>query len=88
MNDLDDPILDALRKRIDDIAEMCNERIRPWEPDAGPRAVRLFNELAKPYIDAMCEYVAATRPKFSFPVPWCNSLADLVPVDETENYLE
>jgi len=87
MNDLDDPIIDALLKHINAIAEMCNERIRPWEPDAGTRAVRLFNELAKPYIDAMCEYIV-TRPKFSFPVPWCNSLNDLVPVDETDNYLE
>ena len=87
MNDLDDPIIASLHKHINDIAEMCNERIRPWEPDAGPRAVRLFNELAKPYIDYMCEYIA-TRPKFSFPVPWCNSVEDLVPVGETEDYLD
>lgn len=84
---ISDPILDVLHKHINGIAEMCNERIKSWEPDAGPRAVRLFNELAKPYIDAMCEYIA-TRPKFSFPVAWCNSTEDMVPVGYTENYLD
>lgn len=84
---MNDPVLDELRKHINDIAEMCNERIRPWEPDAGPRAVRLFNELAAPYINYMCEYLA-TRPKFAFPVPWCNAVEDLVPVGDTENYLD
>ena len=87
MNDLDDPIIASLHKHINAIAEMCNERIKPWEPDAGPRAVRFFNELAKPYVDYMCEYIA-TRPKFSFPVPWCNSVECLVPVGDTENYLD
>lgn len=84
---ISDPILDAFHKHINAIAEMCNERIKPWEPDAGIRAVRLFNELAKPYIDYMCEYVAF-RPKLAFPVPWCNSVEDLVPVGYTENYLD
>lgn len=86
MNDLDDPIIARLMEHINAIADMCNEQIKPWEPDAGPRAVRLFNELAKPYIDYMCEYVAA-RPKFAFIVPWCNGIEDMVPVGETENYL-
>lgn len=73
MNNLDDPILTRLREHINGIAKMCNERIKPWEPDAGPRAVRLFNELAAPYIKCMSEYVA-TRQKFVFPVPWCNAV--------------
>ena len=68
MNDLDDPIIASLHKHINAIAEMCNERIKPWEQDAGPRAVRLFNELAAPYINRMCEYVA-TRPKAAFQIP-------------------
>ena len=42
MNALDDPIIAQLKERINAIADMCNERIKPWEPDAGPRAVRLF----------------------------------------------
>ena len=87
MNDLDDPIIASLHKRINDIAEMCHAHIKPWEPDSWIRSVRLFNELAKPYIDTMCEYVA-TRPKSSFPVAWCNSVEDLVPVGETDNYLD
>lgn len=87
MNDLDDPIIARLMEHINGIAEMCNEHIKPWEPDAGPRAVRLFNELAKPYIDAMSEYVA-TRAKVAFTVAWCNSVEDLVPVGYTENYLD
>lgn len=84
---IEDDVIARLREHINAIAEMCNERIKPWEPDAGPRAVRLFNELAKPYVDYMCEYIA-TRPKFEFPVPWCNSLEDLVPVGETDDYLD
>ena len=87
MNDLDDPIIVALRKHINAIAEMCNANIRPWEPNSGVRAVRLFNELARPYIDYMCEYVS-TRPGFAFPVPWCNAVEDLIPVGETEDYLD
>ena len=83
---ISDQVLDALHKRINDLAEMCNAHIKPWEPDSAWRAQNLFRELAKPYIDAMCEYVA-TRPKSSFPVPWCNAVEDLVPVGETENYL-
>lgn len=86
MNDLDDPIIAALHKHINDIAEMCNERIKPWEPDAAWRAQNLFRELANPYINYMSEYVA-TRPKFAFPVPWCNSVECLVPVGDIENYL-
>lgn len=84
---VNDPVLNAINKHIDAIAGICNERIKPWEPDAGPRAVRLFNELAKPYIDAMSEYVA-TRAKVAFTVAWCNSVEDLVPVGYTENYLD
>jgi hypothetical protein len=87
MNELDDHIIARLHKRINDIADMCNMHIKPGEPDAGPRAVRLCNALAKPYIDCMCEYMT-TRPKSSFPVPWCNAVEDLVPVDYTENYLD
>lgn len=68
MNDLDDPIIASLHKHINAIAEMCNERIKPWEPDAAWRAQRLFQELAEPYIDRMCEYVA-TRPKAAFQIP-------------------
>lgn len=84
---IEDEVIARLREHINAIAEMCNERIKPWEPDAGVRAVRLFNELAKPYIDYMCEYIT-TRPKFSFPVPWCNSLEDLVPVGDVDDYLD
>jgi hypothetical protein len=87
MNDLDDPIIASLHRHINAIADMCQAHIKPWEPDSGIRSVRLFNELAKPYIDAMCEYVA-TLPKFAFPVAWCNSVEDLVPVVETDNYLD
>ena len=86
MNNLDDPILARLREHINGIAEMCKANIKPWQPDSGYRAMRLFQELARPYIDYMCEYIA-TRPKFSFPVAWCNSVEDLVQVGETENYL-
>ena len=84
---IEDEVITRLREHINAIAEMCNERIKPWEPDAGPRAVLLFNQLAKPYIDYLCEYIA-TRPKFSFPVPWCNGVECLVPVGDTENYLD
>lgn len=84
---MNDPILDRLCKHINAIAEMCNANIRPWEPNSGVRAVRLFNELARPYIDYACEYVA-TRPKFSFPVAWCNSTEDLVPVGDVDDYLD
>ena len=73
---ISDPVLDALHEHINDIADMCNANIKPWEPDAGPRAVRLFNELAKPYIDAMCEYA------------WCNCSEDLVPVGDINDYLD
>lgn len=84
---MNDPILDRLRNHINAIAEMCNANIKPWEPNSGARAVRLFNELARPYINYMCEYVV-TRPRFAFPVPWCNSVENLVPVGETEDYLD
>ena len=30
---VNDPVIDKLQKHINAIAEMCNERIRPWEPD-------------------------------------------------------
>lgn len=84
---MNDPILDRLCKHINAIADMCNANIKPWQPDAGVRAVRLFNELAQPYIDAMCEYVA-TRPKSAFSVAWCNSTDDLVPVGDVDDYLD
>lgn len=87
MNDLDDPIIAVLHKHINAIAEMCNAHVKPWFPDSVWRAQRLFQELAEPYIKAMCEYVAL-RPKVSFPVAWCNSVEDLVPVGYTENYLD
>lgn len=87
MNDLDDPIIAALHKHINAIAEMCNSHIKPWMPDSAWRAQRLFQELAEPYIKAMCEYVAL-RPKFSFPVAWCNSVEDLVPVGDVDDYLD
>lgn len=86
MNELDDPIIAELHKHINGIAEMCNAHIKPWEPDSAWRAQNLFRELARPAIDYMCEYIA-TRPKFSFPVAWCNSVEDLVPVGDTEDYL-
>ena len=81
---VNDPVIEALHKHINAIAEMCNGRIRPWEPDAGPRAVRLCNELCKPYIDYMCKYIA-TRPNFAFPVAWCNSSDGLVPVEYNDD---
>jgi hypothetical protein len=88
MNDLDDPLIVSLHQHINAIADMCNAHVKPWEPDSWIRSVRLFNELAKPYIDAMRREYMATRPKSSFPVAWCNSLEDLVPVGETDNYLD
>lgn len=84
---MNDPILDRLRNHINAIAEMCNANIKPWEPNSGARAVRLFNELAKPYIDYACEYVAS-RQKFSFSVAWCNATEDLVPVGDVDDYLD
>lgn len=87
MNDLDDPIIAALHKHINALAEMCNERIKPGEPELVWHAQNLFRELAQPYIDAMCEYVAL-RPKFAFTVAWCNSSEDLVPVGDTEDDLD
>lgn len=87
MNDLDDPIIAALHKRINEIAAMCNEHIKPWVPDSAWRAQRLFQELARPAINAMCEYVA-TRPKSAFSVAWCNSTDDLVPVGDVDDYLD
>lgn len=82
-----DPIIVAIQKHINAIADMCNAHVKPWEPNSGVRAVRLFNELSKPYVDYMCEYIA-TRPKFSFPVAWCNSTEDLVPVGDVDDYLD
>lgn len=87
MNDLDDPIIASLSKRINEIAAMCNERIKPWVPDSAWRAQRLFLELSRPHLEYMCEYIA-TRPKFSFPVAWCNSVEDLVPVGDVDDYLD
>lgn len=87
MNDLDDPIIAELHRHINAIADMCNARIKPWMPESVWHAQNLFRELAQPYIDAMCEYVA-TRPKSVFSVAWCNSVEDLVPVGYTENYLD
>lgn len=87
MNDLDDPIIAALHKHINAIAEMCNAHVKPWIPDSAWRAQRLFQQMAEPYIRAMCEYVAL-RPKFSFPVAWCNSTEDLVPVGDVDDYLD
>lgn len=80
---MNDPVIDKLQKHINAIAEMCNERIRPWEPDAEPRAVRLFNELAKPYINYMREYIT-NRPKTPFPIAWCNRVESLVPFEESD----
>lgn len=87
MNELDDPIIAALHKHINAIADMCHAHIKPWEPESWIRSVRLFNELSKPAVDYLCEYMA-TRQKFSFPVPWCNAVEDLVPVGEIDNYLD
>lgn len=84
---ISDWVLDALHKRINAIADMCNEQIRPWEPDSGPRAVRRCNEIAKPYIEALNNYIA-TRPKSALPVPWCNALEDLVQFGYIEFYLD
>lgn len=84
---MNDPIFDRLCKHINDIAEMCNAHVKPWMPDSACRAQRLFQQLAEPYIKEMCEYVAS-RPKSYFPVPWCNSVENLVPVGETEDYLD
>ena len=87
MNDLDDPIIAAIHKRIDELAAMCNARIRPWERDSVRRAQNLFRDLARPYIDYMCEDLA-TRQKFAFPIAWCNSTDDLVPVGDVDDHLD
>lgn len=83
---MNDPVLDTLRKHINDLADMCNANIKPWEPDSAYRAHKLFQEMAKPYIDVMCEYMAG-RPKSAFAVPWCNMVEGLVPVGDAEDFL-
>lgn len=83
---MNDPVLDELHKHINALADMCNSYVKPWEPNSAYRAIRLFNELAKPYIDRMCEYMAI-RPKSAFPVPWCNRVEGLVPVGDVEDFL-
>ena len=83
---MSDPVLDELRKHISALAEMCNSRVKPWEPNSAYRAHCLFQEMAKPYIDCMCEYMA-TRPKSAFAVPWCNRVEGLVPVVDAEDFL-
>lgn len=83
---MNDPVLEALRKHINDLADMCNSHVNPWEPDSAFRAHKLFQEMAKPYIDVMCEYMA-TRMKFAFPVAWCNRVDGLIPVGDPEDFL-
>lgn len=83
---LNDPVLDALSKHINALGDMCNSCVKPWEPDSAYRAHCLFREMAKPYIDVMCEYMAS-RPKFAFPVAWCNRVEGLVPVGDSEDFL-
>ena len=81
-----DPVAEHLISIVNSIADMCNEHIRPWEPNAVPRAVRLCNELAKPYIDALCDYMTSIQ-KSPFPVAWCNRVEGLVPVGDPEDFL-
>lgn len=76
---INDPIIrDALRV-IKNIEKMCNERIKPRSPDSVWRAQKLFMELAKPYIDIMCDYLA-TRPKAAFQIPVFNYSGQLFPI--------
>lgn len=63
-----DPIIQKSLECIKNIEEFCNGRIKPWEPDAAYRAHCLFRELAKPYIDTMCDYLAVS-PMSTFRVP-------------------
>lgn len=86
MNDLDDPIIDVLRKHINALADMCNANIKPWEPNAAYRAHKLFQEMVKPYIDALCDYMTSIQ-KSPFPVAWCNRVEGLVPVGVPEDFL-
>lgn len=62
---LSDPIIQEALRSIKAIEESCNGRINPREPNAAYRAQCLFRELANPYIDAMCDYMA-TRPTSTF----------------------
>lgn len=79
MNDLDDPIIAELHKHINALAEMCNERIKPWEPESVWHAQNLFRELAQPYIDIMCDYLAS-RPKSAFQIPVFKCDGKLYPI--------
>lgn len=65
---LSDPIIQAALRAVESIEEFCNGRINPREPDAAYRAQCLFRELAKPVVDAMCDYMA-TRPVSPFQIP-------------------
>lgn len=83
---MSDPVIDCLGEHINALADMCNSHVKPWEPDSAYRAHNLFLEMAKPYIDVMCEYMA-TRTKFAFPIPWCNRVEGLIPVGDPEDFL-
>lgn len=81
---MSDPVIDCLGEHINAIAEMCNANIKPWVPNSARRAQNLLRELAKPYIDTLCDYMAS-RPKSPFPVAWCNRVEGLVA--DIDNYL-
>lgn len=65
---INDPIIQESLRAVKNIEEFVNNSIKPWEPDAAHRAHCLFRSLAKPYIDALCDYMS-TRPKSSFQIP-------------------
>lgn len=65
---INDPIIQESLRAIKAIEELVNNGIKPWEPNAAYRAHCLFLSLAKPYIDALSDYMA-TRPKAAFQIP-------------------
>ena len=76
---INDPIIQEALRSINAIEEMVNRGIKPWEPNAAYRAHCLFRELARPYIEVMCDYLA-TRPKAAFQIPVFNYSGQLFPI--------
>lgn len=76
---MNDPIIQESLRAIKIIEERVNNAIKPWERDAAYRATCLFRELARPYIETICDYMA-TRPKSSFQIPVFNYNGQLFPI--------
>lgn len=78
---LSDPFIQETLRAVKNIEEFVNDSIKPWEPDAAYRAHCLFRELARPYIDIMCDYLA-TRPKAAFQIPVFQFDGKLYPITQ------